>query len=145
MQKIPTIALAALLFVIAACTNNKAQSTSSQQSNTGIQFFEGTFDAAKAKAKAEGKKIFMDAYASWCGPCKMMQKNTFPDPLVGKLFNEKYVSVAYDMEVGEGLKLSQKYPVEAYPTLFFMDADGNILKQELGYRDPAELIQLGQD
>ncbi len=143
VQKI--VLLAALMFSASFCSNRQANSSETDGKNEGIQFFEGSFKEAKAKAKAEGKMIFMDAYASWCGPCKMMQKNTFPDPGVGKIFNEKYVSVAYDMEVGEGLELSQQYPVQAYPTLFFMDADGKILKQELGYRDPAGLIALAQN
>jgi thioredoxin 1 len=144
MKIAKSIMLLLVAVLISNCTNSQSTSTAQHTSTTGIQFFEGTFAEAKAKAKAEGKKIFMDAYASWCGPCKMMQKNTFPDPLVGKVFNEKYVSVAYDMEIGEGLELSKIYPVDAYPTLFFMDADGKILKSELGYRDPAGLVALAE-
>jgi thioredoxin 1 len=133
-----------LFFGLISCNNNQKNEEKEEGSTGGIEFFQGNFKAAKAKAKAENKLIFMDAYASWCGPCKMMQRNTFPDPLVGKLFNEKFVSVAYDMEIGEGLELAAQYPVSAYPTLFFMDADGNVISSELGYRDPAGLVTLGQ-
>lgn len=134
-----------LLIGLASCNNNqKNEKVDETTSSQGIQFFKGNFKAAMAKAKAENKLIFMDAYASWCGPCKMMQRNTFPDALVGKVFNEKFVSVAYDMEVGEGLELAAQYPVSAYPTLFFLDADGNVISSELGYRDPSGLVTLGQ-
>ncbi len=136
-----------LLFLICnSCKNNQKSADSEQveTENKGIKFFTGNFSEAMAKAKAENKLIFMDAYASWCGPCKLMKQNTFPDDLVGKVFNEKFVSVAYDMEVGEGLELATKYPVSAYPTLFFMDASGKVISSELGYRDPAGLIELGQ-
>ena len=45
----------------------------------GINFFKGTFKEAKALAAKEHKIIFMDAYTSWCGPCKRMAKNVFTD------------------------------------------------------------------
>lgn len=147
MKKIFNLLIISALILNYSCTSNnqKNESESAESENTaGIKFFRGSFKEAKSKAKAEGKLIFMDAYASWCGPCKMMQNNTFPDPLVGKVFNEKFVSVAYDMEIGEGLALSAEYPVQAYPTLFFMDGDGKILSSELGYRDAAGLINLAK-
>ena len=145
MKKLLNILIISALTVLFACNN--AQKSAEGASNegataTGIQFFNGSFSEAKAKAKAENKKIFMDAYTSWCGPCKMMKQGTFPDPLVGKVFNDKFVSVAYDMEVGEGVELAEKFRVQGYPTLLFLDADGNVLSNELGYRDPAGLIAL---
>ncbi|MES2796835.1 MAG: thioredoxin family protein [Bacteroidota bacterium] len=135
-----------LLMIGISCTNNQkvSESSDSETSNEGIKFFKGSFKEALAKAKAENKLIFMDAYASWCGPCKAMQKNTFPDPLVGKVFNEKFVSVAYDMEIDEGLALSVKYPIAGYPTLLFLDGEGNIIQSAMGYRDPSGLVALGQ-
>jgi thioredoxin 1 len=142
MRKNCKILIFSCLFFVIACTTNKQKAETEEENTTGIKFFNGSLMEAKLKAKAEGKFIFMDAYASWCGPCKMMQKNTFPDPLVGKVFNEKFVSVAYDMEVGEGLALSAEYPVQAYPTLFFLDADGKVISSELGFRDAAGLINL---
>ncbi|HHG84150.1 MAG TPA: DUF255 domain-containing protein, partial [Bacteroidetes bacterium] len=57
----------------------------------GIKFFHGTFAQAKAKAKKENKLIFMDAYTSWCGPCKWMAANTFTDASVGAYFNQHFV------------------------------------------------------
>jgi thioredoxin 1 len=140
--------LFSLIITTFGCSNNaqKSESESAEVlSEKGIKFFKGSFKEAQTKAKAEGKLIFMDAYTSWCGPCKMMQKNTFPDDVVGKLFNEKFVSVAFDMEVGEGLELSAKYPVQGFPTLFFLDAEGKLISAELGYRDPAGLIALGNE
>ena len=49
----------------------------------GIEFFEGTFKEALDKAKLEGKIVFVDAYTTWCGPCKRMSKNVFPKKEVG--------------------------------------------------------------
>ncbi len=147
-KKFGVILIVTLLIFGFSCANkakNEESESTEMVNDAGIKFFEGSFNDAKAKAKAENKLIFMDAYTSWCGPCKMMKKNTFPDALVGKLFNEKFVSVAYDMEVGEGVDLAELYQVQGYPTLLFLDAEGKVLKNELGYRDPAGLMALGQE
>ena len=98
----------------------------------GIEFFSGTFEQAKAAAQEQGKIIFVDAYAVWCGPCKRMASSVFPDASVGEIYNMHYISMKIDMERGEGLTFREKYPVTAFPTLFYLDADGNILERVVG-------------
>jgi thiol:disulfide interchange protein len=110
----------------------------------GIQFFEGRWKDALAKAKKENKLVFLDAYTSWCGPCKLMQARTFPDKKVGEFFNKKFVSVKIDMEKGEGPALADKYPLQGYPTLFFMNADGKVIKEVLGLQNPDELLAVAR-
>ena len=56
----------------------------------GIEFEHGTWAEALAKAQKEDKMIFVDGYAVWCGPCKMLAKNIFPQESVGKFFNENF-------------------------------------------------------
>ena len=69
-----------------------------------------------AKAKAENKIVFVDAYTSWCGPCKWMSKNIFPLKEVGEVFNSSFISAKIDMENGEGLEIAKKYVViKCYP------------------------------
>lgn len=79
---------------------------------------------ALAQAKATGKLLFVDCYTTWCGPCKMMTRDVFPQPTVGKYMNEHFVSLKVDMEKGEGPDLSKRYGVRAYPTFLVLDADG---------------------
>ncbi len=109
----------------------------------GIEFFHGTWDEALAKAKAEEKVIFVDAYAVWCGPCKRMAKNVFPLPEVGEFYNKNFISLKMDMEKGEGLTFRKKYPVSAFPTLFFIDHNGKVVHKEKGAKQAADLIKLG--
>ena len=110
----------------------------------GISFFEGSFDEAKELAAKEGKLIFMDSYAKWCGPCKRMARDVFTVEEVGDFFNANFVNLKMDMETEEGRLLNKTYQVAVYPTLFVLDADGEIILREKGYRDARGLLQVGR-
>ena len=110
----------------------------------GIEFFHGTFAEAQQKAEKEGKLIFMDAYTTWCGPCRMMAKNAFPNPEVGAYFNKHFVNLKMDMEKGEGRTLGRKYRVVAYPSLFFLKPDGSVAHRAVGMKNANQLIALGK-
>jgi thioredoxin 1 len=110
----------------------------------GIVFTQGTFAQILKKAKAENKIIFFDAYTTWCGPCKMLQKNVFTRADVGEVFNKNFINIKVDMESGEGPKLAEKYPLEGYPTLFFIDGNGKVVKEVIGYQNPETLINIGK-
>ncbi|MBK8489805.1 MAG: thioredoxin fold domain-containing protein [Saprospirales bacterium] len=109
----------------------------------GIQFNDSSWEAILEKASSEGKIIFMDAYAEWCGPCKMMSKNVFTDGSVGSYFNQHFINVKMDMEHGEGVALAQKYEVRAYPTLLFIDGDGELVHRAVGYHASDAFLDLG--
>lgn len=110
----------------------------------GIVFVPGSWASILKKAKAEKKIIFLDAYTTWCGPCKLLQKNVFTRTDVADVFNKNFINVKVDMESGEGPMLAEKYPLEAYPTLFFINPDGKVVKQVIGYQEPASLIKIGK-
>ena len=110
----------------------------------GITFFEGTWQETLAQAKKEDKLIFMDAYASWCGPCKMMRKNVFTSTKVGDMFNEKFINVKIDMETEAGHALATLYRVSAYPSLFLIDHKGEVKKYAVGYHNARKLMEFGE-
>ncbi len=117
--------------------------TSSAQ-EAGIQFNKGAkWSDILAKAQSEKKLIFMDAYAVWCGPCKMMDKDVFTQSEIGDFFNKNFINVKFDMEKGEGLNLAQQYAVMAYPTFLFIDGNGKVMHRVVGYFEPDALLEVG--
>jgi len=110
----------------------------------GIQFFESSWSKAVNKAQKENKPIFLDAYASWCGPCKQLKRNTFTKKKAGDFFNAHFINVAIDMEKNEGPALAQKFGVDAYPTLIIADKDGNIVTYTKGYMNADQLLEFGK-
>ncbi len=62
-----------------------------------------SFEEAVEKSKTEKRKIFIDIYTGWCGWCKVMDKNTFTDPEIAKLLNEKFYPVKLDAEQTEDI------------------------------------------
>lgn len=110
----------------------------------GIQFTDAAWKDILKKAKAENKIIFLDAYASWCGPCKVLQKKVFTQKAVGDFYNARFINVKMDMEKGEGPALSQLYPLEAYPTMLYIDSEGRVLKKIIGLHTPEDLIAIGK-
>lgn len=95
-----------------------------------------------AKSKAEGKPIFMDCYTSWCGPCKGLATEIFPQPIVGDYLNANFVCCKYDMEKGEGVDLHNKYiaNIPGFPTMLILDSEGNLIHSVVGYQKADALI-----
>lgn len=96
------------------------------------------------KAKKEKKIIFFDAYATWCGPCKQMDAQTYKDQAVADFYNANFINVKYDMEKGEGITLAQQFAVTAYPSLLFVSAEGEMLHKGLGFQVPDAFLALAK-
>jgi thioredoxin 1 len=138
MKKNLLVATIGLLFSVATYAQHS-------KSATGIKFTETSWKEIVKKAKAEKKLIFMDAYTTWCGPCKMLQSRVFPDKALGAFFNENFVNAAIDMESDEGVRLSSIYEVQGYPSLFFIDPNtGKVVKMFLGYTEIEPLLSAGK-
>ena len=92
-----------------------------------------TLEQASAKAKAENKLIFLDCFTQWCGPCKKMSREVFPQEKVGAAMNPKFVSLKIDMESAYGAPLAKKLQITAYPTFIIFNADAQEISRFLGF------------
>lgn len=128
------LAMAALFaFAPLGAQENTQKASSEAVASEGVVFLEGkSYAEALKAAKAEGKMLFVDCYTSWCGPCRMMATQVFPQKKVGDYFNKHFVSFKIDMEKGEGPSLKNKFAVKAYPTFLFLDGDGKEVNRIVG-------------
>lgn len=104
-----------------------------------------SFKDLLATAKKEKRLLFVDAYTTWCGPCKLMAKNVFPQENVGDFYNANFINSKIDMEKGEGIEIAKKYNVRAYPTYLFINGDGELIHRVTSYYQPDEFIKVGQE
>lgn len=111
----------------------------------GIEFSEGTWEEIKAKAQKENKLIFVDAYTTWCGPCKWMASTVFTQENVGAYFKANFIAYKMDMEKGEGPDFATANNVMAYPTLLYFSAKGDMVHKGVGARDADALVSLSND
>lgn len=111
----------------------------------GIRFETSTWAEILAKAKQQNKYVFVDAYTTWCGPCKWMDKNVFPTAEAGEYFNKNFVNAKIDMEKGEGLEIAKTYAVQAYPTYLYVDGDGNLVHRVVGSMPTDKFIAASGD
>ena len=122
-----------------------------------------TLNEALIAQKTEPKKILIDVYTVWCGPCKLLDRNTFGHPGVAAFINQHFYPVKFnaegDSEVNYRFKkyrnpgydpakakrrnsvheFSRYLGVRAYPTVVFLDETGGLIKSIRGYRTPPQI------
>jgi thioredoxin-related protein len=129
-----------------------------QIANKGIQWTTDlSWEQVKRKAKQENKYIFVDCYATWCGPCKQMDKETYPNEKVGELVNEKFIAVKLQMDSTKNdsepiqnwypvvNEIKTKYAIPGYPTFLFFSPDGELVHQDVGYKPVKDFVVLVND
>lgn len=107
----------------------------------GIEFFKGTYPEAKILAQKDNKKIFVDAYTTWCGPCKKMVKETFTDPDVGRYFDQNFIALQLDAENEAESEFFKDYTATAFPSLFWLDSHGDLMDMQIGFLDATGFLE----
>ncbi len=114
-------------------------------SDEGIKFEHSSWKEIVAKAKQENKLIFLDCYTSWCGPCKIMAKTVFKEAKVGEFFNKNFVNSKFDMGVGEGKILKDKFNVSVFPTFLVINSDEEVIHRFVGGMKSPQFIAKAQE
>lgn len=111
----------------------------------GIVFVEGSWKDAIEAAKKANKLLFVDAYADWCGPCKAMAKDVFPQENVGTFYNANFIAYKMDVDSQEGGQVFARYNGSAMPTYLFIDPNNEqLVYKQLGMVPADEFIEIGK-
>ncbi|EHQ25757.1 thioredoxin family protein [Mucilaginibacter paludis] len=144
-SKAKLLSIVLLLIAVQVTTvNSYAQTKAASKTPTGILFIEDQWQLALKQAAAQHKYIFVDAYATWCGPCKMLKATTFKNDKVAAFYNKNFINVAMDMEKGIGPQLAKEWQMQAYPTLIIFNSKGQPVLGTVGFMPADKLLQFGQ-
>ncbi len=109
------------------------------QSDRSEMWFSGDLEAARAEAGTRGTMVMIEFYADWCNWCRRLDADTFSVPEVQREL-AKYVPMKLNGEKG-GAELAASFGVDSYPTLIFLDPDGNEMDRILGYLPPDRFLR----
>lgn len=113
---------------------------------------QSSWEQIRAKAKAENKYVFVDCFTTWCGPCKYMTANIFPQDKVGEFMNDKFINVKVQMDktqkdddfvkswYTDADQIAKEHNIRAYPTFLVFAPNGEVVDRIVGGRDADQLI-----
>ncbi|MGN7821014.1 thioredoxin fold domain-containing protein [Chitinophaga sp. 22536] len=105
----------------------------------------GSWKELISESKNNQKIIFIDVYATWCGPCKQMDREVFSDDSIIGYLNKKFISIKIQSDstlndntlVKNQYSLSsnliKKYHITALPTFLFFNSNGNLAYRKEGF------------
>ena len=107
----------------------------------GDIFADLTLEAALAKAGETDKMVVIDFFATWCGPCKQMDKDTWPDEDVVAWVEKHAILIKVDVDKEEAL--AKEFNITGMPTVVFLKADKSEISRFSGGYPASEFISFG--
>ena len=96
-----------------------------------VRFLDSSTDAVRKEAIAQDKLVFIDLYATWCGPCRQFGP-VFEAVAAGNADKALF----YSVDVDQNPELAGKFGVESIPMVVYMTPDGEFTST-VGYMDEA--------
>jgi thioredoxin-related protein len=152
-----SLALGKLLCILFLSLTSRMSFAQTMDTIAGIKWTTDlSWEQVKQKAKEENKYIFLDCFATWCGPCKKMEKSVFIKKNLGDFVNDKFISVRVQIDstqkdnesvrkwYSDAAFISKTYKVNVLPTFLFFKPDGNIVYRERGFKGGVSLLQIAK-
>ncbi len=123
-----------VLFIMDSCQKPPNSSVAFQN----VQ--EVDFEQILFSAKKKHKLVFVDMYATWCGPCKYMDLNVFNKPEIAQKLNKEFVNYKVDVDSFDGSRLRKKFRVDSFPTYLIINENGVVIHRLEGIFTPPVLM-----
>ncbi len=132
-------AVAAALLAGTECTRSSSGASGGSGAEGAVAFASLSYDGALAQAKSDRKLVMLDVYTDWCGWCKKLDRDVYSDSRVAAALKD-VIPVKVNAEKG-GEDVARRYAVEGFPTILFVDANGQVVKRIDGYVDADEMLR----
>lgn len=106
-----------------------------------VKFEDKSPDALHELATKQGKLVFIDLYASWCPPCRMMERQVFSRKDVGEFMDQRFVAAKFDTDKPTGKELMKRYGKGSIPLYLVFDTQGELLGRIQGAADAETFME----
>jgi thioredoxin-related protein len=162
MKKLLFILLTFSLFACSPSSSKEAATTEAKEPENYDKIPWATMDNIESLVAKKPRKTIVDVYTPWCGPCKMMDRNTFSNAEIINQIGKNFYAVKFNAEGPDPIKfmgkdyanpkvqpnkrgrnaphqLSGFFSVRGYPTLVVLDENMKIIDKIVGYKTPEQL------
>jgi thiol:disulfide interchange protein len=111
----------------------------SESAANGLDMASDT-ETAFSRAMKEDKLVMVKYGAEWCGPCRSMKEEAFPD---GKVAAALSGVIVVDVDIdspGDDSEWMSKHDIGPIPTVEFYHADGSLIGSTVGYGDVESFV-----
>ena len=99
------------------------------------------YETAFQRAKAENKLVYVDVYAEWCGPCKLMDRTTFINDEVIEILRDKFIATRVNIDDEKiGSRVKEQFNISAMPTALMLSSETVEMKRTVGFMDAEHLM-----